>query len=1174
MTGPVTNDLLWVAVPSGLRSGTEASIRVLMVPRLEGDHIDSYGLQDWPSTLADQVVFSLHTKPPTDRAGTGSQRAAREPTYVGGARPEVWTGFFGGDAANIRPYQNRTNPVPAVGKTSQLAAEVNSDYRDVTRVGAVPADDVDTAVRNKLRKWAAPEPDSPLAGGGGPFIAPDFHAAVSMLREHPHVLIEAGLVFELTVDIADLDLGDPETVGQLSIGCEAPNFLRSLVTSPWTYYQLDRTAPNRGFWPASPSGSTSAVRRGMLDLAGVQTIPPSGLPDTTRWAISTFDVDGVVGNLRQTGRDIVADNHVVATMPPMRSTGLALLKPKRAADFAARVQSAASRAARDMADTAFGAEDLVLGYHVDIKRDSGDWQSLCQRYARYTVDGDVVIGDAQASAGGYVLEEGHVKPFPAVKDAGGQLHADELVLRWDGWSLAMPRPDLLGDTNGSRRQAGATMPYDFDFDFHIKPESLPALRFTSLYAMRVRIADMAGGGRGLDDPGDDLETKEVIYRRHEPIPPPRLGATGEFSPGAAIDRLVIRSDENMTALQLEAAEGYPHTDSRTLDAPIASLQLIEQHGELDDLDDDESFALALQAMHGDADGTGVPDPATDAVNALIRKEPGGLAQDLNRDDSWGTWPEYPQKTIKLTEHTGEQPVTMTWRDDTLNVGLRRAEQATILVSSRIRANYEDHLAAWQYLVDSPAKPLEDTRSGRNPLVTPPRAVLVVHAVRKPLLAPRWKSPLMVDRVEGDTSIVLRPDFHPGGGAVQPQLDTDSTGRLDLEASWIEFEDTDPDEASTGERPVTVKHVHSQSIDRGDPPDMRIGHEFGNTKHRWVTYTLHATSRFREYFKPSDPESAFLRSQTQEPVNVECSVRPSAPVVLGVVPAFRWQREEDDSHIEHHRQSGRLRVELARPWLQTGEGEQLAVVLAPAPDSLAAAADLVTRVGRDPLFGTPATPAYPTPDWFTRPYRGGVPLPEANSSVTIVPIDVVPDGDRWYADIEFSGVPGRFYNPLIQLAVARYQSDTIEELSPLSPVVITDRVPLLPDRRVTVTRSGNEITIAVAGTSPQPLNHLEVILESGAPELLTEKLDLAVEDPAAEPLLPVWRPVPGAKVTRNAANGTIPKLTLPAAPGRRLRLRLRETEDRLGEAVGTSPADLRRRNVFVDTIVLPPNWQPA
>src|SRR5262249_698720 len=74
--------------------------------------------------------------------------------------------------------------------------------------------------------------------------------------------------------------------------------------------------------------------------------------------------------------------------------------------------------------------------------------------------------------------------------------------------------------------------------------------------------------------------------------------------------------------------------------------------------------------------------------------------------------------------------------------------------------------------------------------------------------------------------------------------------------------------------------------------------------------------------------AFQLAHTQDALDLLSTARPPAPVVLGVVPGFSWQRSQPAANrIEHARRAQRLRVELARPWFQTGAGEQLAVVLA-------------------------------------------------------------------------------------------------------------------------------------------------------------------------------------------------------------------------------------------------------
>jgi hypothetical protein len=1079
----------------------------------------------------------------------------------------VWTGFFGGDAGLVDPYVAKENPVPTVAPSYRDARAAATTYRSVSRVTAVPANPAGSTIRSALAGWAAPEPAVPAAPTGEPaFGIPDFHATVARLREHPTVLLELGLVFEVVVDVAELNVGSAAAGRQLSIRCDDPPPLVSLLRAPWTRYELDITPPTTGFWPA-PGAAAAGIDRGVLSLAGAASITSPLAPATpATWAVATFDVDGVVGGLRQTARDLAAEPRATATMPPIRSAGMALLRPDRRSDFAERIRTARYRAGLDMAEAVFGAEDLVLGYRVDVRRQSNPWRSLCERDAAYRID-NLPIGRPGPVAG-RVREEGQVKGFAATRDANGELHTDEVVLRWDGWSLAVPLPNLRGDTDGPRRAANAPLPYRFEMDFAVPRGRLPALRFADLYRMRIRIADITGGGLGLDDLSGNAGASEgVIYRRHDAVAPPRLTDPGPFAPGAAVDRMVVRSDKDLTPEQLHAMDpDYPLVETRTLHPPTASLQLVEQHGMLDQpMTDEQSFALAQRAMVADG-RDGLPDPAAEGVNAVVRAEPGGLVQEIADDDRWSPgWPAARGKTIELRPHANQpDPVTIRWSAGVLKVTLGPAEQATVELSSTVPGDMFDHLAVTDHLSNPPISP-EQTLLGRNPVVTPANRVLVVHAVRRPLAEPRWNLPALT-RPVGSTEVLLNPTFAPADSGFG--LHTDSTGRLEVAASWTEVEDVG-EQAAVGRRPVTVAHLHSQPVDRGDPPAVRIRHEFGDTRYRSVNYTVRATSRFREYFKASEPEGAFQSAHTHPPLELLSTARPAPLDVLGVVPGFAWQRSQPTAdRIEHSRRAQRLRVELARPWFQTGAGEQLAVVLAASDSEAAAVSEWITRVGRDPLFATPAIGTRPTPAWFAnRAAAKRVTLSESNTPVIIIPVDPTPAGDRWFADVEFT-VPATAasYNPFVRLAVARYQRNTVDGRQ-LSPVVVTDTVPLLPDRHVVVTRTGNRIGIGVTGVSPHPLNRLEAILESCGPGIIPEALDATVDDAASEPQLAAWRPVAGGSVVR-AADGSIPPLTLVATPGR-LRVRLRETENLPGVATG-SP-DLARRTVFVDTIVLPAGW---
>ena len=179
-----------------------------------------------------------------------------------------------------------------------------------------------------LTRWAAPEPTQPAADSdcpGSQFLI-STPLCPNCVSTRPSCL-DLGLVFELLVEVDDLKLGTAAVGRQLSIRCDEPLFLQRLVTSPWTRYDLTGTA----FRPAPAPGSNSGIRAACWTYASrCQSHRRRTGQDLAAWAVGTFDVDGVVGNLRQAGRDITANPQMAATMPPMRSVGFALLRPDRA----------------------------------------------------------------------------------------------------------------------------------------------------------------------------------------------------------------------------------------------------------------------------------------------------------------------------------------------------------------------------------------------------------------------------------------------------------------------------------------------------------------------------------------------------------------------------------------------------------------------------------------------------------------------------------------------------------------------------------------------------------------------------------------------------------------------------------------------------------------------------
>src|SRR5262249_51663316 len=217
------------------------------------------------------------------------------------------------------------------------------------------------------------------------------------------------------------------------------------------------------------------------------------------------------------------------------------------------------------------------------------WRSLQQRKATYRVfrrTTDVAIGDDSAVVGTpNMLEEGHVKTNAAILDSDG-LHTDEIVAAWRGYSVAVPRPSFAEPT---RMAAPAQPAMNVTMEFQVPPASLPGLRFKGQYALRARVADIAGGGLELTDPTPDAyRTLPISFGRYEPMLPPGVAVlTGvdptKLGPGEAIEHLVIRSDPTagLGIDQYAARFGYRSDNQRRLLPPTTTQQIAEQHGMFD-----------------------------------------------------------------------------------------------------------------------------------------------------------------------------------------------------------------------------------------------------------------------------------------------------------------------------------------------------------------------------------------------------------------------------------------------------------------------------------------------------------------------------------------------------------------------------------------------------------------
>jgi hypothetical protein len=340
----------------------------------------------------------------------------------------------------------------------------------------------------------------------------------------------------------------------------------------------------------------------------------------------------------------------------------------------------------------------------------------------------------------------------------------------------------------------------------------------------------------------------------------------------------------------------------------------------------------------------------------------------------------------------------------------------------------------------------------------------------------------------------------------------------------------------------------------DPHLNQKFHEFHDTRYRRIEYWLEATTKFRE-FMTSGLLLNRRKEPTEEKINVigskvrtwiKASAPPPAPDVLYVVPTFGWVRSGDEADRKSWRRGGGLRVYLNRPWNASGYGEMLAVVLPRAnfkgdPNVEPVEKPMknfVTQWGNDPIWLSPYVPGVapklanfplartkPDPDgkWLPkfappeeadqRPGNFGTtglthpdfPSSEPQGKVDIAPHDVFYDEERqlWYCDIEVTW--GAAYFPFIRLALARYQPEALDTAH-LSNVVLADFMPLVPDRWLNVTHTGDARTrkVKVFGhTYSDSAGHAEgglsaSFLHPGVPPTLVESVKVA-----ASSVVEVW-----------------------------------------------------------------------
>ena len=1167
------SELVWIAVPGGRRGiaeGGAARLSVVIMPILTGTSLAKTGMEDWPPAGLVGAALSVELRSDSNQPAT--------PLFVpviAAGQPGLWRSFFAPDTPiEVAAEGAGTTPQVQVEPTSQTAAAVKRTYEACAQAGitAESHGDLQAVLRTQLEaNWMGEgtTPPSPQ-----PVLTESqtlgFGTIYALLREHPAVLRALGLILDLDLPASATIPAEGGVVSVSWPGSPQPPLLPT-ISSPWSQF-------GREFLP----GSTTNISSGMVTFTDDRA---AGRAGPERWNTATVDVQGAAERFRSTARALVSAEGTAAlpgaseVLPPaLRSGGIQLLRMNRSQDFSER--SRASQAFRER--NALTADDLCLGYRVDIKLfGQRSWFSLQCRRSTYSL-GTQLIGAAEME------EEAQLKPHAALDHGGGQIRADEVVARWNGWSMAVPLPNFVAVETPPAGSGHVQLPFDFRSTYSVSPGSLPPLRFGQQYLLRARAADLAGGGLHLTDPAADrCTTDPVSYRRHDPVLSPAIvlpetASETSFGPGESELLVVMRSEGGPTGgSAADFAQQHPDYAvhlRRQLRPPEASLGIAEWHGKLDGQTPATTFGWLQQALgQSTAAGGRLPDPAAGGVCAFPIQEPGGVLAE-RADCTWAeAWPDLLPKFVELREEIDSTEPRLGWTQepgmgDLLAVSLGKGEQVLMEFSTFLAPHLLDRFA----LAGVPGLPVTSgdlAEQGRHPMVTPARAVRFVHAVRCPLLAPQGL--LTASRAEGQTFVDLGPEPATLG------INVNSTAQLQIAATWQERDD---DQA-----PRTVSAlVQTVGIDLGANTlreDLR--HEFGDTRYRSVRYTATAVSRFRHFFtKAEAPEAFLLSGSLAAPLDILSSGRPAPLVVLSTRPAFRWeeQREADagSPRIRRTRRSSLLRVELARPWFQTGDGELVAVLTSTDGRPPSEAGGFLTEVGRDPIWNSEAPLRWPTPETLTETAGPGASalLPELGEAVDLALYQPWFGGQSWFIDVALPSVAESSYCPIVQLAVCRYQPNSLlsdqvgaEVDLRLSSAVRTEFVSIFPERQLTLSRTGGELQILLAGLGPlgARTNRVDALLESiemppGVPAGAAE-LTAFTPDPSG---VKAWIAVLGQ--VQSGSLGAPIRLSLPASAGS-FRVRIREVEligaadDAAAPMPGTS-TELNERVVFTDTIQVP------
>lgn len=1090
--------LLPIPLPHG-RDGTTGFLTVYFSPRLrERGRLSDYPeWLNWADTvnsgrLSITVEISGVAQVPTrvkPLAEPAAWAALFHPlTPVSGHRPTDWRGAPlqvgpGGDfsEAILALYAGFARRYPA-GPPSGDEALTLPEAAVLTATGAI-------AARDYVRLMKGERIEEPRDPGW------DFHEFVSILGHHPQLLRILGIAVELEVDLPPNPVSVRVHTNYDNGGARrAIDFL--MATTPDFYAR-----PN-------PEPKFTEQEDGFLKLAEQKAF------------LSILDDKSSADRLRDLDKRLPGH---VGTLPALRTRALTLVRPDLVAAFNNRterqwaIEEDIHRVLLTGQPVPIFAEDVAIGHRIDVfEPDAKDavWHSLFERQTdgagyhfpnKNTLD-RVPEADEGWTTTTLVTEqiERFEEPDPDIDDPFVPFalrRLDDQLYRWDGWSGAVRPPGSAvdGATGQVAAEPATAPPADFPVQFaahyEVVAASLPRLRFGHDYLMRARCVDLAGDSRPLDAPPPPSALPPVeTFGRLEPISAPFVvRRTPRPVPGVGEDvvTFVLRSDYDVDDADVTAQE-------RLLFPGRVGQDLCELHGQPAGGADADSYRLLATRDAREPDDPWDQDSVTcepiaggrrrQLVHYLSDPIVGRLRAFHHGEQAehiatiGGTWPAVNSARVHVVAGAGR---TVTNPDDLteLRIPVAKADVWHADLSYAPAEGAVEEFGLWHRLEKLDHDALRETiENGGHWMFSARTPVQLVHAVRRPLLAPQvrdWRA----ERLIHATGVTFTSTV---------EIERRSTERLTLNARWTDLVDDlraagpepRPGGAALG-RFLTPRDIESPP--RFEITDHRA--ELGDTRRHAATIDLEAFSSFSAYFTEertvtleSRPvrvdERGFAKatlavttvkgiavaegvdyatdtavgtivpvpggsltagdvvviryvplpvSRTSDERGIEpfefvflSTKAPPPPTVVDVVPAFARTRivVADGEDVSHD--GNVVRIYLARPWNVSGDGEALAVLVQRAPGDVPAA----TCAGRDPIVTGTTTPL--TAASFPR--SSAVALSsDGVHDLVIHPVEYDAPSARWFADI---AVATPMYRPFLRLMVARYQVDSLpgQELS--------------------------------------------------------------------------------------------------------------------------------------------------